>query len=83
MVVAHAFTPSTQEAEAGGPKMLEMPERWDTCSRKLLKGRKKCAAVNEAERSWRSEEHFDIRHADAELVVYSTGVWCCGSSFGQ
>ena len=26
-----------------------------------------CAVVNKAERSWRSEERFDIRHGDAEL----------------
>ena len=29
--------------------------------------RKKCVAVNKSERSWRSEECFDIRHGDAEF----------------
>ena len=31
--------------------------------------RKKCVAVNKAERSWRSEEHYAIRHGDAEFGV--------------
>lgn len=31
--------------------------------------RKKFVAVNKAERSWRAEEHFDIKHGDAELGV--------------
>ena len=30
---------------------------------------KKHAAVNKAERSWRSKEHFDIRHGGAEFGV--------------
>jgi hypothetical protein len=29
---------------------------------------------NKAERSWRSEEHFDISHGDAELGVCPAGV---------
>jgi len=29
--------------------------------------REKCVAVNKTERSWRSEEYFDIRHGDAEF----------------
>jgi hypothetical protein len=33
---------------------------------------KKYVAVNKAERIWRSEECFDIRHGDAEF-----GVWSC------
>ena len=39
--------------------------------------REKCVAVNKAERSWRSEEHFEIRHGDAELVVYLASFWSC------
>ena len=35
--------------------------------------REKCVAVNKAERSWRSEEHFDIRHGDAESGVCPVG----------
>jgi hypothetical protein len=31
--------------------------------------REKCVAANKAKRSWRSEEHFDIRHGDAEFGV--------------
>jgi hypothetical protein len=30
---------------------------------------KELFAVNKAERSWKSEEHFDIRHGDAEFKV--------------
>jgi hypothetical protein len=30
----------------------------------------KCVALNKAERSWSYEEHFDVRHGDAELRVY-------------
>lgn len=39
--------------------------------------RKKCVAVNKAKRGWRSEEGFDIRHGDAEFVVYPTGFQSC------
>ena len=58
--------------------MLEMPELWDTCQGKLVTEwnqpqRKKYVAVNKAERSWRSEESFDIRHEDAEVGVCSAG----------
>ena len=35
--------------------------------------RKKCAAVNKAERSWRSEEGFGMSHGDAEFGVYPAG----------
>ena len=35
--------------------------------------RKKCVAVNKDERSWRSKEHFDIRHGDAEFGVCPAG----------
>lgn len=38
--------------------------------------RKKCVAVNKADRSWRPEEHFDIRH-EAEFGVCPTGFWFC------
>lgn len=31
--------------------------------------RKKVVAVNKDEKSWRSEEHFDIRYGDAEFGV--------------
>ena len=33
--------------------------------------------VNKAERGWRSEEHFDIRHGDAEFGICPTGFWFC------
>ena len=47
-------------------------------SRKTVKGvepaqEKKCAAVDKAGRSWRSEERFDIRHGQAEFVVCPAG----------
>jgi hypothetical protein len=32
-------------------------------------------AVTKDERSWRSEEHFDIRHGDAESEVCPAGFW--------
>ena len=35
--------------------------------------RKKFVAVNRAERSWRSEGCFDVRHGDAEFGVGSAG----------
>jgi hypothetical protein len=31
--------------------------------------RKKCVAVNKAERSWGSEKHFDVRYGDAMFGV--------------
>ena len=46
--------------------MLEMPEQLDNLPRKSDKRewnpseRKKYDVINKAERSWRSEEHFDI-----------------------
>jgi hypothetical protein len=41
--------------------------------------RKKCVPVNKDERSWRSEEHFDISYGDAEFGVCPAGFQ---SSFG-
>ena len=41
--------------------------------------RKKCAAVNKAEKSWRSKEHFGIRLVDAEVRDCAAGFW---PSFG-
>ena len=41
--------------------------------------RKKCVPVNKATGSRRSEEHFDIRHGDAEFGVCPVVFWsCCG-----
>ena len=50
---------------------------WDACQGKLLTGwgaipRKKWV-VDKAEKSWRSEEYFNIRHGDA--------VWSCPAGF--
>ena len=39
--------------------------------------RKKGAAVNKAEQSWGSEEHFDISHGDAEFGVCPDGFQSC------
>ena len=61
----------------GNPKLLEMSALWDTCQGSGTSPREKCVAVNKAERSWRSEEHFEIRHGDAELVVYLASFWSC------
>ena len=39
-------------------------------------------AVNKAERNQRSEEHFDIRHGDAEFGICPAGFRpCCGPVF--
>jgi hypothetical protein len=41
-------------------------------------------AVNNAESSWRSKEHFDIRHGDAEFGVCPADFWSCfGSVFSH
>jgi hypothetical protein len=59
----------------GDPKMLEMAEPWDTKPRKAAyrdwnqPKSKNFVAVNKAESSWRSEEHYGIRHGDAEFGV--------------
>ena len=39
--------------------------------------RKKCVAVNNVEKSWRSEERFDIRHGNAEFGVCPAGFRSC------
>ena len=39
--------------------------------------RKQCVVVNKAERSWRYEECFDIRHGDAEFGVRQTSFQSC------
>ena len=39
--------------------------------------REKCVAVNRAEKSGRSEEHFDTRHGDAEFGVCPACFWSC------
>ena len=38
---------------------------------------KKFVAVNKDEKSWRSEEPFDIRHGDAEFGVCPAGFQAC------
>lgn len=59
-----------------------MPISWDTCQGKLQTAcgtspRKKCVAVNKAERNWRFEEHFDVRHGDSEFGVCTADFWPC------
>lgn len=39
--------------------------------------KKKWAAVNKAERRWRSEEPFHNRYEDAEFGVCLAGFWSC------
>jgi hypothetical protein len=39
--------------------------------------RNNCVAVNKVEKSWRSEDCFDIRHGDAEFGVYTAVFWSC------
>ena len=35
--------------------------------------REKCITVSKAGRSWKSEEHCDIRHENADFGVFSAG----------
>ena len=37
--------------------------------------RKKHVPVNKAERYWKTEEHFEIRHGDAEFGIFTEGYW--------
>ena len=39
--------------------------------------KKECIVENKAERRWRSEECFDIRHEDAEFGVCPAEFWSC------
>ena len=39
--------------------------------------RRKCVVLNKAEWNWKSEEHFDIRHGDAEFRVCPAGFQSC------
>ena len=44
--------------------------------------RERSVAVSKAKMSYRSEEHFDIRHGDVEFGVFPAGFWSCfGSVF--
>jgi hypothetical protein len=59
--------------------MLEMPELWDTCQGAVNREWKQpkreiCVAVNKSERSWKSEEHFDIRHEMQSLQFAQLGL---------
>ena len=45
--------------------------------RKAANREKKCVVVNKAERSWRSDEHFDIRHRGAEFGEFLAGFTSC------
>ena len=61
----------------GDPKLLDVLDLWETCWGKLLTGysiqpkRKKCVAINKAEKNWRSEACFDTRHGDTGSRVSS------------
>ena len=62
--------------------LRNIPVPRDICRVDLLTGsgtspREKCVAVSKAERSWRSEERFDIRHGDAEFGVRQTSFQSC------
>ena len=56
-----------------------MPELWNTCQGKLLiesgtrSRERSCVVVNKTERSWKYEEHFDIRGEDAEFGLCPAG----------
>ena len=67
-------TPNVRDAKAIG----YLPRRAANKELNLPK-RKKCVAVNKDERSWRSEEHFDIRHGDAEFEVCPVNFQSCFS----
>lgn len=61
----------------GDPKMLEIAEPLDTCSRKLPRDSRTETSVlhKQVERSWRYEICFDIRHTDTEFGVCPAGFW--------
>jgi len=63
----------------GDIQMFETPEPWTLYWGKLLTGSAKSTAGNfscnqrRSKESWRSEDHVDIRHGDAEFKVYPAG----------
>lgn len=60
--------------DVGGIRVVGFLQR-KAASREWKQPKRKCVAVNKAERSWRSEEHFDIRHGDPEMGVCPAGFW--------
>ena len=63
-----------------------MQKPWDIYQGELLTGNenspRECIALKKAERSWRSEEHFDIRRGVEEFEACLDGFWSCfGSVF--
>lgn len=61
------------------PKMLAMPELWDTTIRAANQEygqptREKCVAVNKVGRRWSSEEQCDIRY---EVCTAGFQSYCC------
>ena len=66
----------------GDPKILEMPEPWDTCMKSFrldmesAQVRKVCGS-QQSWKSWRYEEYFEIRHGGAEFGVYPAGSHSC------
>lgn len=62
--------------------MLEIVELWDTCWGELLREwnqlkRKMCVSANKVEWTWRSEEHFNIRHGDSIWSLHPAGFQTC------
>jgi hypothetical protein len=59
-----------------------MSELWDTCWGKLLTGNgtsigKRSLLQTRWKRSWRSGDHLDTRHGDAEFGVCPAGFLSC------
>lgn len=65
------------------PQDIEMPELWDATKESCRLGVEPCPREREVccsqqtESSWRSEEHFDIRHGDGEFGGFPTGFLPC------
>ena len=58
--------------------MLEMTESWDiTECGTSPRERENWVVVNKAKRNWSSNEHFGIRHGDAEFGVCPAGFQYC------
>jgi hypothetical protein len=58
--------------------MLEVSQSWDTCQAKPLMSRtvpkKEICCSKEAEKNWRYQDTFDIRHRDAEFALLISGL---------
>lgn len=59
--------------DVGGVRIMEYLTRKVANREWYPHKREKCITVSKSGRSWKSEEHCDIRHEDAEFGVFSAG----------